>query len=83
MPQTCMPHSRVAMMLLGKDARMPRAIHRISNKGFVCRLVACLLPAWVEHCHSRSQSVLALSVETQYVFPLAEKVKAFSLDPSL
>uniref|UniRef100_A0A8C6W5L1 Large ribosomal subunit protein uL10 n=1 Tax=Nannospalax galili TaxID=1026970 RepID=A0A8C6W5L1_NANGA len=55
----------------------------VRNVASVCLQIGYPTVASVPHCSiSGYKCVLALSVETDYTFPLAEKVKAFLADPS-
>ena len=60
-----------------------RFLEGVRNVASVCLQVGYPTVASVPHSIiSGYKRVLALSVETDYTFPLAEKVKAFLADPS-
>uniref|UniRef100_A0A8D2GUN3 Large ribosomal subunit protein uL10 n=1 Tax=Urocitellus parryii TaxID=9999 RepID=A0A8D2GUN3_UROPR len=59
-----------------------RFLEGVRNVASVCRLVIQLLLSVPHSIINGYKRVLALSVETEYTFPLAEKVKAFLADPS-
>uniref|UniRef100_A0A8C6QRI4 Large ribosomal subunit protein uL10 n=1 Tax=Nannospalax galili TaxID=1026970 RepID=A0A8C6QRI4_NANGA len=56
----------------------------VCNVASICLQIGYPTLASVPHSIINGyKSVLALSVETDYTFPLAEKVKAFLADPSV
>ncbi|XP_052586788.1 60S acidic ribosomal protein P0-like [Peromyscus californicus insignis] len=60
-----------------------RFLEGVQNVASVCLQIGYLTVASVPHSIINGyKRVLALSVETEYTFPLAEKVKAFLADPS-
>ncbi|KAL4684146.1 hypothetical protein H8959_021840 [Pygathrix nigripes] len=60
-----------------------RFLEGVRNVASVCMQIGYPTVASVPHSISNGyKRVLALSVETDYTFPLAEKVKAFLADPS-
>ncbi|KAF6278419.1 ribosomal protein lateral stalk subunit P0 [Rhinolophus ferrumequinum] len=82
-----------AVVLMGKNTMMRKAIRGhlennpalegVRNVASVCLQIGYPTVASVPHSIINGyKRVLALSVETDYTFPLAEKVKAFLADPS-
>ncbi|KAK7818909.1 hypothetical protein U0070_001112 [Myodes glareolus] len=66
-----------------EQALLSRFLEDVRNVASVCLKIGYPTVAPMPHSIiNGSKRVLALSVETEYTFPLAEKVKAFLADPS-
>jgi large subunit ribosomal protein LP0 len=66
-----------------EQALHSRVLESVCNVASVCLQIGYRIVASVPHSIIyRYKRVLPLSVETEYTFPLAEKVKAFLADPS-
>ena len=65
-----------------EQALHSRFLEGVHNVASVCLQIGYPTVALVPHFINGYKRVLALSVETEYTFPLAEKVKAFLADPS-
>ena len=66
-----------------EQALHSRFLEGVQNVASVCLQIGYPTVASVPHSIINGyKRVLALSVETEYTFPLAEKVKAFLADPS-
>uniref|UniRef100_A0A7N5JVJ9 Large ribosomal subunit protein uL10 n=1 Tax=Ailuropoda melanoleuca TaxID=9646 RepID=A0A7N5JVJ9_AILME len=65
------------------EPSLPRFLEGVRNVASVCLQIGYPTVASVPHSIINGyKRVLAVAVETNYSFPLAEKVKAFLADPS-
>ncbi|EHH30862.1 hypothetical protein EGK_20661 [Macaca mulatta] len=78
-----MATSTILKCLTSEETLHSRFLEGVRNVASVCLQIGYATVASVPHSIINGyKRVLALSVETDYTFPLAEKIKAFLADPS-